>query len=276
MNNTASRWQYITARMLNLLGVVASLVLIVSISFEAFSNAAFSGNTIYTKIQLGVCLYFLVDFFLLLLISPDRWRFFFRNFILIILSVPYFYLFTRFSLNFSSEVLYLIRFLPIIRGGAALVILVQMIVSNRISGLFITYLAIFFSITYFETLIFYVFESGVNPLVKSYPDALWWASMTVTTVGSNIIPATTIGKICTATLAVVGMTTFPIFTAYITSVIHNLNDRQKKKQLVDKQAAYQHAAQAAALRAAAPMAPAAPAAPAKAGAPAAPANTQGD
>ncbi|MCR4160654.1 potassium channel family protein [Kerstersia gyiorum] len=245
MNNTESRWKFLMARTLNLLGVLASLVLIVSISFEAFSNSAFTGDTIYTKIQLGVCLYFLLDFFLLFIIARDRLKFFFKNFVLIILSVPYSYLITRFSLNFSSEVLYLLRFLPIIRGGAALIILVQMVVSNRVSGLFITYLAIFFSITYFETLIFYVFEAGINPLVKSYPDALWWASMTVTTVGSNIIPATTIGKICTASLAVVGMTTFPIFTAYITTVIHNLNDRQKKKQLAEKQAAYQQATAAA-------------------------------
>ncbi|MCH4273128.1 MAG: potassium channel family protein [Kerstersia gyiorum] len=245
MNNTESRWKFLMARTLNLLGVLASLVLIVSISFEAFSNSAFTGDTIYTKIQLGVCLYFLLDFFLLFIIARDRLKFFFKNFVLIILSVPSSYLITRFSLNFSSEVLYLLRFLPIIRGGAALIILVQMVVSNRVSGLFITYLAIFFSITYFETLIFYVFEAGINPLVKSYPDALWWASMTVTTVGSNIIPVTTIGKICTASLAVVGMTTFPIFTAYITTVIHNLNDRQKKKQLAEKQAAYQQATAAA-------------------------------
>ncbi|NLZ11355.1 MAG: two pore domain potassium channel family protein, partial [Alcaligenaceae bacterium] len=69
----------------------------------------------------------------------------------------------------------------------------------------------------------------VNPSVTSYADALWWASMTVTTVGSNIIPVTTIGKLATATLAVVGMTTFPIFTAYITALVHNFNDREKKR-----------------------------------------------
>jgi voltage-gated potassium channel len=52
--------------------------------------------------------------------------------------------------------------------------------------------------------------------------------MTVTTVGSNIIPMTAVGKICTAVLAVVGMTTFPIFTAYITALVHGINEKQKQ------------------------------------------------
>ncbi|WP_254046965.1 potassium channel family protein [Pusillimonas sp. T2] len=229
MNVTEPRWKTVMTKVLNLLGVAASLVLITSISFEALTNATFSGETIYTRIQLGVCLYFLLDFLLLLVTARDRWRFFSRNFILILLSVPYAWLVDYFAFDFSSETLYVIHFLPIVRGGIALAVLVKMVVSNRISGLFIVYLALFFAISYFQTLIFYVFEARVNPLVKSYPDALWWASMTVTTVGSNIIPVTTIGKICTAVLAVVGMTTFPIFTAYITALVHNFNEREKKR-----------------------------------------------
>lgn len=229
INPTEARWKSAMAKVLNLFGVLASLVLITSISFEALTNAAFTGDTIYTRIQLGVCLYFLLDFFLLLIVAPNRLRFFARNFVLILLSVPYAWLIDRFSYELSSEALYVIHFLPIVRGGVALAVLVRMVVSNRISGLFIVYLALFFAISYFQTLIFYVFEAGVNPSVTSYADALWWASMTVTTVGSNIIPVTTIGKLATATLAVVGMTTFPIFTAYITALVHNFNDREKKR-----------------------------------------------
>ena len=49
------------------------------------------------------------------------------------------------------------------------------------------------------------------------------ASMTVTTVGSNIVPETTLGKVCTALLATCGMTIFPIFTVYITSLVQRMN-----------------------------------------------------
>ena len=53
--------------------------------------------------------------------------------------------------------------------------------------------------------------------------ALWWASMTVTSVGSSIVPETTLGKVCTALLATCGMTIFPIFTVYITSLVQRMN-----------------------------------------------------
>lgn len=228
-NNDPHRWKTLTSQILYVMGVLASLVLIASISIEAFSSNPFHNDTIYTRIQFWICIYFLVDFFLLLVLAPRPGQFFLRNFILIFISIPYSTVIDHYALNLSHEVVYLIRFLPIIRGGAALVVLVKLLVGNRITGLLIAYLAIFFSVTYFQTLIFYVFEAGMNPQVKSYPDALWWASMTVTTVGSNIIPVTTIGKICTAALAVVGMTIFPIFTVYITSIVQNLTTREKSR-----------------------------------------------
>ncbi len=231
--NPNASWRHTLVRLLNLLGVVAALLLIASISFEAFSNTAFSGDAVYDQIQFGVCVYFSLDFLLQLILAPDRLRFFARNFVLIILSVPYAYLLGYFSVDLSSEAFYVIHFLPIVRGGFALAILVKMAVNSFLSGLLIIYLAIFFAIGYFQTLIFYAFEAGTNPMVKSYADVLWWASMTVTTVGSNIIPMTAVGKICTIVLAVVGMTTFPIFTAYITALVHGINEKQKQS-LVEK------------------------------------------
>src|SRR5690554_3400982 len=111
---TESHWKVSLVRALNLLGVLASLVLIGSISFQAFTGTPFSVDNIYNKIQLGVCIYFLLDFSLQLFIAHRRWRFFARNFILILLSIPYSYLLQYFYFDFSTEVLYVIHFLPII------------------------------------------------------------------------------------------------------------------------------------------------------------------
>lgn len=205
------------------MGVLASLVLIVSISLEAFAGQVFVADSVYARVQLWVCVYFLLDVFLLMLLAPKKMRFLFRHFLLILLSVPYLSLMDFFSLSFSAEVQYVLKFLPILRGGVALIVLVKMAVSNKITGLFVAYLVSFFSIVYFQTLIFFVFENGVNPLVSTYYDALWWASMTVTTVGSNIVPVTTLGKVSTGLLAASGMTVFPIFTVYITSLVQRIN-----------------------------------------------------
>ena len=70
-------------------------------------------------------------------------------------------------------------------------------------------------------------EHGTNPLVTGYGDALWWAFMDVTTVGSNIIAVTVTGRVLSVLLAALGMMMFPIFTVYVTSLVER---RNKEKQ----------------------------------------------
>jgi len=223
---THPTWRARAARVLNAFGVFMALVLFVTISLETFSGQVYAEGSVYARVQLWVCIYFLADIVLFMVVVPERRRYVFRNLALILLSIPYLSLVDLLSLQLSGEARYLLRFLPIMRGGAALVMLVKMVVSNRITGLFIAYLVSFFSLVYFITLVFYVFEGGVNPLVKDYYAVLWWASMTVTTVGSNIVPVTAMGKVAAAALAAVGMTVFPIFTVYISSLVQRWNQRR--------------------------------------------------
>ncbi len=206
-----------------IVSVFASLLLILSISLDTFNNTQFLNDTVYLEIQFWVCMYFLVDIMFLWYISENRKKFMLSYFLIFLLSIPYTNIFNALSLQFTDAQLYLLRFIPLIRGGVALALLVLMMVKSSVTGLFISYMILLFSTIYFLSLIFYVFELSINPMVISYTDVLWWAAMTVTTVGSNIIPVTAAGKIATTGLAIVGMTTFPIFTVYITSIVHSAN-----------------------------------------------------
>lgn len=217
---------------LNALTIILTVVLIICISMETFMGELSSENedsSIYLTIQFWICGYFLLDFIVMLFLSQNKKRFFWRYFIVIFLSIPYVYLSKTFSISFSSEMTYLLRFIPVLRGGAALIVLSRLVIRNSITSLFISYIVLFFALIYFQTLIFYVFEAGVNEQVKSYYDVLWWASMTVTTVGSNIIAITAVGKVSTAALAVIGMTTLPIFTVYITSIMQRWSQPASEK-----------------------------------------------
>lgn len=93
----------------------------------------------------------------------------------------------------------------------------------------------------FSSLAFYVMEHGPNPLVKGYGDALWWAFMDVTTVGSNIIAVTPTGRVLSVLLAALGMMMFPIFTVYVTSLVER---RNKEKEEFYKKAAQKPAPKA--------------------------------
>lgn len=212
----------LAVRAANVLSIVLSLVLIASITLETFTSPVMFAERIYYDIQFWVCLYFMGEFFFLLSMAPRKGRFLARNFIFLLFCLPYLSLFEYFSLGLSDKTIYLIRLIPIVRGGAALVMLTRLTIKNSITSLFVSYIVIFLALCYFQVLTFYTFESGINPQVKSYGDAAWWAALTVTTVGSNIIAVTTMGKITTALLAMIGMTTFPIFTVYVTTLVQKL------------------------------------------------------
>lgn len=109
--------------------------------------------------------------------------------------------------------------MPLIRGGYAMAIVVNWFTYNKATGLFLTYIITLISTVYFASLTFYLFEFHVNPLVKNYRDALWWATMDVTTVGCSIEAVTTVGRVLSVLLAALGMMMFPIFTVYVTNLI---------------------------------------------------------
>lgn len=213
---------------LYVLTIIASLVLIADITLIDLPNIQKNLAVKPSPLQFWICIYFLIDFVLLMLIADDKWQYFKRYFVLLPLSIPYSNILIFYSVDLSANLLYLLKFIPIIRGVVAMILLINLLITNRITGLFIAYLSIFISIAYIQTLIFYLFESPKNPEVQSYYDVLWWASMTVTTLGSNIIPITSIGKVCTAILAVTGITIFPIFTVYITTMVQAWNNRQDR------------------------------------------------
>jgi hypothetical protein len=125
--------------------------------------------------------------------------------------------------TFSPEITYMLRFIPLVRGGYAMAIVVGWLTYNKASSLFISYLTMLLATVYFASLAFFVMEHKVNPLVVGYGDALWWAFMDVTTVGSNIIAVTATGRVLSVLLAALGMMMFPIFTVYVTSLIQKKN-----------------------------------------------------
>lgn len=219
------REQYIYVS--HIIAVIVSAVLVLIISLETFTNSQFLAETIYFKLEFGICIYFMLDIIFLWYISDDKWKIIRGYSVIFLLSIPYLAIINSLSLSLPNEVLYLIRFIPLVRGGIALAFFVFMTVKSNVSGLLISYILLLSAMTYFLSLTFYVFELHTNPEVENYGDVVWWAAMTVTTVGSSILPLSVIGKISTTMLAAVGMMIFPIFTVYITSVVQRMNKKTK-------------------------------------------------
>lgn len=215
---------------LHIVVLLLSLFLVISISIDTFKNIPFETEQFYLKNRLWICLFFMFVFFLELIFSENKWKYLYTHFIFLLISIPYLDIIDYFNFTLSKEVEYFVRFIPLVRGGYALAFIVGQFTESKATSLFFTYLTMLFANVYFSSLLFFAIEHKVNPQVKEYLDALWWALMNVTTVGSNIYAVTVAGKILTVVIAALGMMMFPIFTVYVTSLMQKKYTKIRHKK----------------------------------------------
>ena len=204
---------------LHILILILSVFLVVRISIDTFHNEAFYLERSFIRFQFWICIVFLFDFFVEFFLAPNKWKYIRNRFIFFLVAIPYNSIISFYGWTFSPQVTYALHYIPLIRGGYAMSIVVSWFTYNRATGLFISYLATLLFTIYFASLAFYVFEHPVNSLVTDYDAALWWACMDATTVGSNIEAVTPVGRILSVLLAALGMMMFPIFTVYVTNLL---------------------------------------------------------
>ena len=206
-------------RIINILTLVASILLLASLSAEIiYSRELAQFSETYSWAMLGVCLIFIIDFFALMLHDDHPWRFLARNFVVLMLSIPYHSLFAWMGYTADHSIEMTLSGIVMLRAVMALYITLRWLIARRTTRLLWAYIATVAVCTYFAALFFYEYEAPVNSAVHGFGDALWWACMNMTTVGAEIFPVTAIGKVICVILPIIGMAMFPVFTVYVTSL----------------------------------------------------------
>jgi voltage-gated potassium channel len=84
----------------------------------------------------------------------------------------------------------------------------------------------------------YLAEYGENPNVRDIWDAIWWAVVTITTVGyGDVSPATAEGRLAAGVLMILGIAFFSFLTATFTAALTsssttaNLSLQQRLEEL---------------------------------------------
>ncbi len=209
--------------------LILSLALIVFISYDTFKGINFLENHLYMEFQFWVCIVFLLDFFIQLIMAKSRKSYLLHRWFFLFISIPYLNIINLFHIQFSPEALYYIRFIPLIRGAYTFTLVAGYFSTNRAFSLLTQYALLLLSVIYFTSLIFFYEEKNVNSNVTSYWDALYWACMDCSTVGSYINAVTVVGKILSVILPVLGMMVLPLFTVFVTSKVKEYNDRQSAR-----------------------------------------------
>lgn len=220
------KWQKITLEVAHSVVLILSVLLIVFISYDTFNGIQFLQSRPYMTFQLLVCGAFITDFFLELFLTPRglRRHYVRHRWLYLFLSIPFLNIIDSYNLDLGPDALYFVRFIPLARGALAMVIVLGYITSNRITGIFVSYVSIVLLSTYFAALIFFEREHPVNEYITNFWQAFIWCCLEITTIGSSVAPVTVAGKIISVILAFMGLVMFPVFTVYLSSLILKRHD----------------------------------------------------
>ena len=218
------KWQKHTLLGLHLAVLAGSIALILFISIDTFQNISFIESPRYLNAQFWICMLFMVDILAEFIFTPRKWHYVLTHIFFFLISIPYLNIIAYYNVAISPEFHYVIRFIPMLRAAYVLAIITGALSSNRISSMFIAYIALLLTIVYFSSMMFFVEEHKVNPDITSYGQALWWSIMCMTTAGSYIGEYTLTGKILSVILSGGGLILFPVFTVYITHAVTGAPD----------------------------------------------------
>ncbi len=76
------------------------------------------------------------------------------------------------------------------------------------------------------------FENETEGGIKTYPDALWWTAMMITTIGSDYFPATPEGRVLCFILALYGFAVFGYVTATLATFFVGRDAENKESEIV--------------------------------------------
>lgn len=198
--------------------LVAAVTLLFALSYEIVYGDRLHFSEWYLDLQLVVCAIFLIDFTVQISAERRKWLFVRHNILFLLLSVPYLNIIDLFGMSPSREWALALTAIPILRMLLAVYLLTVWVIEDTIRRLFAAYAFTLLLFTYLSALIFYDAEAGINTSLQSFGDAIWWAFMNMTTVGSALQPITAIGKILAVLLPLCGMMVLPLFTVYISNI----------------------------------------------------------
>jgi len=206
------------------------LISIITFSIETIPNLKPQTRTILESIELVCVIVFTIEYLLRIFVADRKPKFIFSFFgIIDLLAILPFYL--SFGVDLRSlralRFLRLFRVLKLVRYNRAMNHFTRAIKSAKeeiFLFIFITLILI-----YFAAVGIYYFENQAQPEhFSSIFDSLWWAIITLTTVGyGDVYPITVGGKIFTFLILMIGLGIVAIPTGIISSALTKSIDKKE-------------------------------------------------
>lgn len=199
-----------------------------SLLVETFFNLSPQKEQILRWLDNIVCGIFLFDFFYQIATTKKKWRYLVTwGWIDLISSIP------NIAILRIGRIVRALRILRLLRGIRSVKVLLNLIFQNKAKGTLASVVIMAFILVSFSSIAILNVETDPTSNIKTAGDALWWALVTITTIGyGDRYPVTTEGRVIAACLMIVGSTLFATFTAYIASTF--IQSGNKKENIQEK------------------------------------------
>lgn len=158
-----------------------------------------------------VCLFFFGDFLYSLWRAPSRTRYFVTwGWLDLLSSIP--------AINVArlGRLARVFRIFRVLRGLRASRLLAEVILERRAESTFLAATLVAVLLLVFASVSVLEFESHANSNIQTAEDALWWAFVTITTVGyGDRVPVTSEGRVVAAILMTAGVGLFGTFSGFL-------------------------------------------------------------
>lgn len=196
----------------NIIVLVLSIYVLGALMADTFTRLPEETSRLLHYIDTVICFFFLADFFIRLYQAENKWRFMRWGWIDLLSSIP--------AVDFLrvGRTFHLLRMLRILRAFRSIRHIVNYVFRNRMKGTFTTVAVVAILMVIFSAIAILQVETDPDSNIKTAEDAIWWAYVTITTVGyGDRFPVTTEGRIIAAMLMTVGVGLFGTFTGFVAS-----------------------------------------------------------
>lgn len=173
-----------------------------------------------------LCVIFLLDFFGHLVLVKEKLAYLRWGWIDLISSIPAIDLFQ------VGRIVRVIRILRVFRGVRIARILTQYLQRHRADGTFLTVIIMSIMVLLLSSVAILQVERVDGANIETASDALWWAIVTMTTVGyGDKFPVTTVGRVIASCLMICGVGLFGTLSGSVASWIMNPVERRQELDL---------------------------------------------
>jgi len=217
--NPRARWWWKCFRRMTSLVV---LLLAVQWQLGVKGNLSVSGDVIFNWVIWG---FFVIELFVLLTLVDNQLRLLRQNWMLLMVIIS--------GIPLLLQYAPIVDFLRIVRPLLVVVLLIpwvdvcrESLSDNKLGTTLVSALII--------TLLSGIFLSGFDPGIASLWDGIWWAWVSVTTVGyGDVVPVSGLGRIFGALLILMGLVLFTVLIANFSAIFVGRGESKARKERLE-------------------------------------------